>query len=845
VIIPSALLVLTAAWQSAAFNDRAQQESNRLVNSDIEHLTRGVYDLVKTQDDTVNAQLEHSLAVADEAVANLGGIAPVAGEATWTAVNQTTKESVDVTLPRLGVGGTWLGQNTDPAVATPAVDKIKALVGGETTIFQRMNEAGDMLRVATTVTTADGVRAVGTYIPAVAADGTANQVVRAVLAGDTYRGPATVVGKGFVSAYEPIRDASGAVTGMTFVGIQQETVQTLRQAILATTIGKSGYVFVIGGKGDDAGHYVISAGGKRDGEDILSLQSADGRYPIQEIVAAGTALGPGEQATVRYPWQNKGDPAPRMKFARLAYYAPWDWIIGVSAYEDDFAGIAANLNAGRDQMLLSFALVALLSVLVVALVTVLLSRRLVQRVRAVQASLGSLAREDAVQLDDGLRALADSDLTAPAHRVTTPLPDLGGDEIGQMAGTANELLERLGSTMASYEEARASLAGLIGEVKEASVMVSRTAGQLTEAADQSGAATGQVATTMQQVAAGAREQAEAAHGTSVDVAQLHGVIALVGERASETSGKVVAASERIEQMSAAIGDAAGASVHVGKVSDGAAEAAGKGLDAVGKTADGMVRIKAAMELSSGRVAELGAKGEQIGEIVETISDIAEQTNLLALNAAIEAARAGEMGKGFAVVADEVRKLAERSGRATKEIAQLIAEVQKGTSDAVAAMSAGSVEVEQGAQLAVENRAALDDIATAVAATKTAIARITGSVDAMSKASASVVGAMDEIARISAETTEASATMTTGAESVAGSVESMAAISQENSAAAEEVSAATQEMSAQAEEVVTSAAALSRMAEQLDKLVARFRIDDADTVEAPAPNVMGLPRSRAA
>ena len=111
--------------------------------------------------------------------------------------------------------------------------------------------------------------------------------------------------------------------------------------------------------------------------------------------------------------------------------------------------------------------------------------------------------------------------------------------------------------------------------------------------------------------------------------------------------------------------------------------------AIAENAAGMARIKTAVDESAVKVAELGAKGEQIGAIVETIDDIAEQTNLLALNAAIEAARAGEMGKGFAVVADEVRKLAERSGRATKEIAQLIAEVQKGTSDAVAAMSAGS------------------------------------------------------------------------------------------------------------------------------------------------------------
>ena len=838
VLIPSLLLLATGAWQSGEFNARAQTESQALVDADVDDITSGVYNMVRAQDESVRAQVDHNLQVASYVLDDLGGVGPVEGEATWTAVNQATGEPVEVTLPRFGIGGAWLGQSTDPDVETAGVDTIKGLVGGEVTIFERMNDAGDMLRVATTVTTEEGVRAVGTYIPAIAADGTPSAVVEAVLAGETYHGTATVVGQAFVTAYAPITAPDGSVVGMTFVGVRQESVEALRQAILDTTVGDSGYVFVIGGKGDDAGHYIVSAGGKRDGEDIMELTAADGSFPIKEIVAAGIALKPGEHAEVTYPWQNQGETEPRVKFARLAYYEPWDWIIGASAYQDDFTSVTDNLNDGRTQMLAMFVLMALVSIVVVTVMSVLFSRGLIRRIRAVQASLASLAADDAVALDVGLRALADNDLQVPAHASTQALPGLGGDEVGQMASTANELLERLGSTMGSYEEARGSLAGLIAEVKDASVMVSRTAGQLTEAAGQTGDATSQVASTMQQVASGAREQAESAHGTSVAVAQLHGVIAKVGERAGDTSRKVAVASGRIEQMSAAINDAAGASAHVGTVSDGAAEAAGKGLDAVGKTADGMVRIRSAMELSAAKVAELGAKGDQIGAIVETIDDIAEQTNLLALNAAIEAARAGEMGKGFAVVADEVRKLAERSGRATKEIASLIAEVQKGTSDAVAAMSAGSAEVEQGSRLAVENRAALDEIATAVTATKTAVGRITGSVDAMAKASSSVVEAMDEIARISAETTEASVTMTAGAESVAGSVGSMAAVSEENSAAAEQVSAATQEMSAQAEEVVSSAAALSEMAARLDELVARFRLDDGPAATGSGSGAKG-------
>jgi methyl-accepting chemotaxis protein len=237
----------------------------------------------------------------------------------------------------------------------------------------------------------------------------------------------------------------------------------------------------------------------------------------------------------------------------------------------------------------------------------------------------------------------------------------------------------------------------------------------------------------------------------------------------------------------------------------------------------MARIKTAVDESAVKVAELGAKGDQIGAIVETIDDIAEQTNLLALNAAIEAARAGEMGKGFAVVADEVRKLAERSGRATKEIASLIAEVQKGTSDAVAAMSAGSAEVETGLVTGQQGAQSVVEIRDAAGARDAALERVFRALTAIAAAAGEVTGASDDIARVVAETSSNAGQMAQASDSVTRSIGSIAAVSEENSAAAEEVSAATEEMSAQAEEVVASAATLADMATQLDGLVARFKL----------------------
>jgi methyl-accepting chemotaxis protein len=238
----------------------------------------------------------------------------------------------------------------------------------------------------------------------------------------------------------------------------------------------------------------------------------------------------------------------------------------------------------------------------------------------------------------------------------------------------------------------------------------------------------------------------------------------------------------------------------------------------------MARIEATVANSSKRVGELGAKSEQIGAIVETIDDIAEQTNLLALNAAIEAARAGEQGKGFAVVADEVRKLAERSSRATKEIATLIAEVREVTDAAVRAMQSGSEEVQAGSALARKSGEALSEIAYSVDATTSAVSRIIGAVDAMSSASGQVVKAMDRIEQLAMTNSTGADEMAAQSGDVSHAVESIAAISQENSASAEQVSAATEELSAQANEVVTSANRLSSMADRLDELMSRFKLD---------------------
>lgn len=164
-----------------------------------------------------------------------------------------------------------------------------------------------------------------------------------------------------------------------------------------------------------------------------------------------------------------------------------------------------------------------------------------------------------------------------------------------------------------------------------------------------------------------------------------------------------------QRMAEATGEVSAKSEAMAASADQTLSSARSGATAVARTIDEMKAIRATVIDNAEKIRQLGERSERIGEIVTVIGELANQTNLLALNAAIEAARAGEQGRGFAVVASEVRRLAERSNKAAKDIAELVADITRQTSEAIAAMKAGTDQVEAGVVLADEAGAALSEI----------------------------------------------------------------------------------------------------------------------------------------
>jgi len=149
VSITALSIVGVALFQKAVLGRSLGEEIERLAVDEAGQTAQDVFLMCEAMRESVEQTVGYSLKVADDVLRRTGAVSFSRETAAWTATNQFNNERRSIALPKMMVGNRWLGQNADPGVASPVVDEVKRLAGGTCTIFQRMNEDGDMLRVST------------------------------------------------------------------------------------------------------------------------------------------------------------------------------------------------------------------------------------------------------------------------------------------------------------------------------------------------------------------------------------------------------------------------------------------------------------------------------------------------------------------------------------------------------------------------------------------------------------------------------------------------------------------------------------------------------------------------
>ncbi len=407
-------------------------------------------------------------------------------------------------------------------------------------------------------------------------------------------------------------------------------------------------------------------------------------------------------------------------------------------------------------------------------------------------------------LEVGIAAVTKGDLTFEVVPQTTPIPNPSKDELGDSSRLFNILLGKAQATVRSYEQMRKGLSVMVDQIADHSKKVAGTGSSLSGIASETHLAAQMIATSIHDTE---RASENAARSTLQ--------IASASEELAEGADQAATALETLKSSLSELAEASRAQL---EATQGVEALAETGRRTVTATIESMQRIQTRVAASTEAVTDLGAKGAQIGAIVQTIEEIAQQTNLLALNAAIEAARAGDQGKGFAVVADEVRKLAERSAEATKEIAGLIQAVHDGVQEVVQQMQSSNAEVNHGVET---THGASDGLSQIFASVQT--------VAKMARANEMAFQSMD--GHLGQLSTAIQATAKVSKETALGAQE-MSEITQEVSAAAETVSSSVQEQSEQIKRVDELTTSLAKLSDSLWDLVAEFKVDESVTSARP-------------
>ncbi|ARV19096.1 Methyl-accepting chemotaxis protein II [Curvibacter sp. AEP1-3] len=468
------------------------------------------------------------------------------------------------------------------------VDQFTEATGAVATVFASSGE--DFVRVTTSLKNDKGERVVGTQLDR------AHPGYKAVREGNSFTGLAALFGRQYMTHYEPIKDGTGKVVGLAFVGLDfTDYLKSLKDTIRAMKIGNSGYFYVLDARpGANYGNLIVHPAS--EGKNILDSKDPDGREFIKDILEQ-------KSGTIRYPWINAsmGETKAREKVVAFTFLKPWNWVVAGGTYVDEYT---SEVRSVRN----IFAMSGLVVVVFTAMVLFYMVKRTVTRpLKEVQSAASRIAGGD----------------------LTVQLSKRSSDEIGQMVDAINQIGSGLASVVESVREGSESVANASSEIAQGNQDLSMRTEQQASALQQTASSMATLSGTVSHNVDNAKQANQLAISAS-DVAMRGGQVM---EQVVETMKGINQSSARIADIIGVIDgiafqtnilalNAAVEAARAGEQGRGFAVVASEVRSLAGRSAEAAKEIKTLISDSVGRVEQgtqlVNQAGETMTEVVASI-----------------------------------------------------------------------------------------------------------------------------------------------------------------------------------------------------------------------------------
>ena len=429
--------------------------------------------------DALNANMQ----AAELMLAKSGGVRlNESHKSAWQATNEETNETSTVTVPSLAIGA-W--QSAPDAPQGP-LKEISAATGRATVLFERINSAGDMMRVAGAAAEIGAHTELGAYIPARLSGDDPNPILQAIYAGNTYRGRLYIQGSWHTVVCNPLRQGSGDVFGMFCVGLNNSGIRSLEAELKANYVGTHGSVAVFYVHGKDRGKLLVEPTGIAKATQaqwfpaILEKSLTIKDQEVDETTQVHDAAS-GADVVVRF-----------------TYFEKWDWAIAVIADSRDLALASNSVSEEFRKLLWRTFFLCLIALVIATVISLRLSKRLIDpmadltiRLTSNATSIASSARQQAanvanINTSGNEIATAVNQISATSKELLRAMEQLADDaeKTSEVATEGSRGLKGLGSSMESLSSATHSITDKLTTIRAKANKINSVVTAITKVADQ-------------------------------------------------------------------------------------------------------------------------------------------------------------------------------------------------------------------------------------------------------------------------------------------------------------------------------------------------------------------------